>query len=178
MNNSTQFLYKLIFLSVLLSVSALSSVNTPLGYSCSLSFMFSTCFFTARKRSLRRLCFYTCLTCLSFRPQGRRGGGIQACIAGGIPAYLAAGLWGGVVSQHALQVVSQHALQQVSKGGTPSMPCRFPGLHPRGKLRGIWLGGGLQAHTQGGPVEGDLVQAHSQGGVEGDLVQAHTQGGS
>ena len=49
---------------------------------------------TARKRSLRRLCFYTCLSVQ---------GGIPACIAGGIPACLAAGL-GGVVSQHALQV--------------------------------------------------------------------------
>ena len=73
---------------------------------------------------------------------------------------------GGVLSQHALQVVSQHALQQVSGGWYPSMPCRFPGHtwggswgdlaggspgpNPRGKLRGIWPGGSLQAHTQGG----------------------------
>ena len=35
-------------------------------------------------------------------------------------------------------------------GWYPSMPCRFPGPHPGGKLRGLakW-GGGLQAHTQG-----------------------------
>ena len=38
----------------------------------------------------------------------------------------------------------------------PSMPCRSPGLHPRGKLRGLaW--GGLQAHTQEG------LQAHTWG---------------
>ena len=34
------------------------------------------------------------------------------------------------------------------RGWYPSMPCRFPGPHPRGKLRGL-AGGGLQAHTQG-----------------------------
>ena len=71
-----------------------------------------------------------------------------------------------VVSQHALQVVSQHALQQVSRGSYPSMPCRFPSPHPRGKLRSLARGisrptpkgevegsglGGLQAHTQGSP---------------------------
>ena len=60
---------------------------------------------------------------------------------------------GGVLSQHALQVVPQHALQQVSRGGGS------PGPHPRVKLRGIW-----SRLTEGGEVEGDLVQAHSQGG--------------
>ena len=40
--------------------------------------------FTARKRSLRRLCLYRCLSV-------HRGGGIPACIAGGIPACLAEG---------------------------------------------------------------------------------------
>ena len=96
---------------------------------------------TARKRSLRRLCFYTCL---SFCPQV---GGYPsmhcrwgaACIAGGgIPACLAAG-----------------------PGGYPSMPCRFLGPHPRGKFRGIWSGGCLQAHTQGG------LQAHTLGVSQG-----------
>ena len=53
-----------------------------------------------------------------------------------------------MVSQHALQVVSQHALQQ---GGLyPNMPCRFPGPHPGGKLRGLVGEGCLQAHTWGG----------------------------
>ena len=48
----------------------------------------------------------------------------------------------------------------------------------------------VQAHTQGGEVKGDLIQAHTQGEVgrfssrptpkgevKGDLIQAHTQGG-
>ena len=54
----------------------------------------------------------------------------------------------GAVSQHTLQVVSQHALQW--GGWCPSMPCRFPGPHPEGKLKGLAWGRGLQAHTQGG----------------------------
>ena len=91
--------------------------------------------------------------------------------------------WGGGVSQHALQVVSQHSLQQVSREGGlyPSMPCRFPGPHPGGKLRGLvrarspgphprgklrglaW--GGLQAHTGGSPGPRLVgLQAHTQGG--------------
>ena len=78
--------------------------------------------FTARKRTLRRLCFYTCLSVILFK--------------------------GGVLSQHALQVLSQHALQQVSRGGV-SMPTpngevwggSGPGPQPRGKLREIWPGG-------------------------------------
>ena len=55
---------------------------------------------------------------------------------------------GGLVSQHALQVVSKHALQQVSREGYPSMPCRFPGPHPGGKLRG--LARGVSRPTPGG----------------------------
>ena len=46
-------------------------------------------------------------------------------------------------------------------GWYPSMPCRFPGPHPRGKFSGIW---------SRPTAEGDLVQAHSQGEVEGDLL--------
>ena len=80
------------------------------------------------------------------------GGAIPACIAGCIPAYLAAGLGGG--------------------GWYPSMPCRFPGPQPRGKLRGIW-----SRPTAKGEVEGDLVQAHTQGGVEGDLARGSALGG-
>ena len=45
---------------------------------------------TARKRSLGRLCFYTCLSVILFTG----GGGIPAYIAGGIPACLVAILWG------------------------------------------------------------------------------------
>ena len=75
---------------------------------------------------------------------------------------------GVVVSQHALQVVSQHALQQVFRGGEyPSMPCKFPGPHPGGKLKGIW------------PVGGGYPGLHPRGQLraiwQGDL-QAHTWG--
>ena len=68
----------------------------------------------------------------------------------------------GVLSQHALQVVSQHALQQVSGVVVSQHALQVSRPMPKGKFRGIWLGG-LQAHTQGGSW-GDLVQAHSQGG--------------
>ena len=40
-----------------------------------ISFTFMHVFFTARKRSLRRLCFYRCVSV-------HRGGGIPACLAG------------------------------------------------------------------------------------------------
>ena len=78
---------------------------------------------TACKRSLQRLCFYTCL---SFCPQG---------------------WW--YPSMHCRWYPSMPWSR--SQGGYPSIPCRFLGPHPGGKLRGIWPGrGGLQAHTQGG----------------------------
>ena len=108
---------------------------------------------TARNEVGARLYFHRRLW---FCSQGW-GGVIPACIAGGIPACLAAGLWGWYLS----------------------MPCRFPGPHPRGKfggsgpgpqprrkLRGIW-----SKPTAKGEVEGDLVQAHTQGEVEGDLAR-------
>ena len=111
---------------------------------------------TARKRSLRRLCFYRCV-CHSVHMGG--GGAIPACITGGIPACLAAGLWGeGVVSEHALQVsrpTPKGKFRGIWLGGSP-------GPHPRGKLRGIW-----SRPTAKGEIEGDLVQAHSQGGSLG-----------
>ena len=111
-------------------------------------------FITARKRTLWRLCFYTCL---SFCPQG------------------------GVVSQHALQVVSQHALQHFSGGWYPSMPCRWypsmpcsrspggsPGPHQEGSW-GVWPGGGLHTHTRGG------LRAHTQG-VSSPPVDGYCRG--
>ena len=54
-------------------------------------------------------------------------------------------------------VVSQHALQVSRRGWYPSMTCRSPGPHPRGKLRGMTLGG-LQAHTWEG-VPGQTTPA-------------------
>ena len=78
---------------------------------------------------------------------------------------------GELLSQHALQMVSQHALQQVLGGRWyPSMPCMFPGPHPRGKFRGIW-----SRPTAKGEVEGIWSRPTAKGEVEGDLVQAHTQ---
>ena len=94
---------------------------------------------TARKRNLRRLCFYTCL---SFCSQGRCG--IPACIAGGIPACLAAGGW------------------------YPSIPCRFPGPHPGGKLRGLAWGGVSRPTPEGGvsrPTWGRSPGPHLGSGV-------------
>ena len=93
--------------------------------------------FTARKRILRRLCFYTCVSV-------HRGlGGIPACIAGGISACLAAGLRGrGVVSQHALQV---------------SRPT------PRGELRGL-ARGVVSRPTPKGEVEGSGLGGLLPGG--------------
>ena len=94
------------------------------------------------------------------------GGGIPACIAAGIPAYLAVG-----------------------GGWYPSMPCRFPGSHTGGKLRGlargdlqghnqegswgVWPGGSPGPHGGGSPgPHGGGLQAHMGGGL-----QAHTRGG-
>ena len=59
--------------------------------------------FTARKQSLRRLCFTP--VCQLF------------CSEGG--------------------VVSQHGLAGIQRGWYLSMPCRSPGPHPGGKLRGL-----------------------------------------
>ena len=70
---------------------------------------------------LRRLCFYRCVS-----------------------------VHGGVLSQHALQVVFPACLAAGLQGGRyPSMPCRFPGPHPREKFRGICLGGSPGPHPRG-----------------------------
>ena len=81
--------------------------------------------FTARKRSLRRLCFYTWLG----------GGGLHAHTWGGPPGPHPGGL-----QAHTQGVcVSEHALRQD--------PLSRP--TPQGKLRGL-ARGGLQAHSRGG----------------------------
>ena len=91
--------------------------------------------FTARKRILRRLCFYTCLSVILF------GGG-----GGGIPACLAAGLWGGwgLYPQHALQV--SRPTPKGKRGGSGKGGLQ---AHTQGGSWGVWPGG-LQAHTLGG----------------------------
>ena len=69
-------------------------------------------------------------------------------------------------------MVSQHALQQVSRSGWyPSMPCRFPGPCPGGKLRG--LARGVSKPTPKGEVEGSGlgVSRPTPGGL-----QTHTWG--
>ena len=108
---------------------------------------FAEFIFTARKWSLRRLCFYTCLSVILFT--------------------------GGAVSHHTFQVVSQHALQQVSGGGVVSQHAlQVSRPTPRGEVEGSGQGG-LQAHTQGEVKESGLggLQAYIQG-----CLQAHTQG--
>ena len=59
---------------------------------------------------------------------------------------------GWMVSQHALQVSIPACLAAGlrRRGWYLSMPCRFPGPHPRGKLRSL-ARGGLKAHTWGSP---------------------------
>ena len=96
--------------------------------------------FSARKRSLRRLCFYTCLSV------HRRRGGIPACPAGGIPACLA-GIQKGVggVSKHALHL---------------SRPT------PRGEPEGSGWWGGVSRPTPGGKLSG-LAWATPRGGLRG-----------
>ena len=87
-------------------------------------------FITARKLSLRRLCFYTCLSVILF----------TFCV---ILCLLPGGAWSQGVS---------------ASGGVPA-PGGPTGPHPRGKLRGIWSrptckgafeGDLVQAHTQEG----------------------------
>ena len=63
------------------------------------------------------------------------------------------------------------------------MPCRFPGPHPGGKLRGIWPGGSPGPQPRGklrGIWPEGVSRPTTQGEVEGDLtwrgLQAHTQG--
>ena len=79
-------------------------------------------FFTACKRSLRRLCFYRCLSV--------HGGGGGVVSQHALQVVSQHALQQGEVSQHALQVVSQHALQQ---GGGSTGP------HPGGSW-GVWPG--------------------------------------
>ena len=68
---------------------------------------------------------------------------------GAIPACLAAGLGG---------------------GWYPSMPCRFPGPHPRGKFRGIWPGGGSPGPHPRGNLRGIWSMPTPKGELEGDLA--------
>ena len=105
--------------------------------------------FTARKRSLRRLCK---------RAGVWSWGGGGACSGGsglgGVPARGGSGPCGGACS-----LGGGHPSPQ-PRGG--SLGGSGPGPQPRAKLRGIW-----SKPTAKGEIEGDLVQAHSQGGSWG-----------
>ena len=151
--------------------------------------------------NLRRLCFHRCLSVHS------GGGGVcqgdptpvRYCAAGTHPAGMHS--WYRLQTKFAkvmfLRVsvilftgggVSQHALQ-VSRGWYPSMPCRSPGPHPMGKLRGLaWgvsrptprgkfrgLAWGVSRPTPRGEVEGSGLGRGSPGPHMRGL-QAHTQG--
>ena len=96
--------------------------------------------FTARKQSLRRLCFYMCLSVLS----------CLSCLAGGIPGCLA-------------------GLQGMGGVCIPACLAGFQ-AHTQGGAWGVWLGGGLQAHTQGeveGSGLGGVSRPTPRGEVEG-----------
>ena len=106
---------------------------------------------TACKRSLWRLCFYTCVSVILFT--------------------------GRVVSQHALQVSRPTPRGKVEE----DLARGSPGPHPRGKLRGIWPGGwspgphprgGLQAHTQG-EVSRPTPEGRSRGPCPGGYPSMH-----
>ena len=86
-------------------------------------------FVTARKWSLRRLCFNTCLSVILFM------GGIPTCTADGIPACLAAGLGGGGIPA----CLAGFQAHTQGGGSWEVWPEGSPGPHP----------GGLQAHTWG-----------------------------
>ena len=117
-------------------------------------------FITARNEVGARLCFYMCLW---FCSQG-----------------------GQYPSMHCRWYPSMPCSRSLKgRGWYPSMPCTFPGPHPGGKLRGIWLVGGVSRPTPKGEVERDLarrgLQAHTQGGSWGGSsqggLQAHTRAG-
>ena len=99
-----------------------------------------TSLITARKRSLRRLCFHRCVSV-------HRGVCLSACWD---TTPLAKETSQGAPCQGDL------LLRRPPCQGYP------PGPHPRGKLRGDQI----QAHTQGGNWR-DQIQAHIQGGNSG-----------
>ena len=99
-------------------------------------------FVTACKRSLRRLCFYTCLPVILFT------GGLYPSMH--YKWYPNMPCRSGVVSQHTLQVGGGGIPACLAGRGWwyPSMPCRSSGPHLGGSC-GVWPGGvsSFQAHT-------------------------------
>ena len=86
-------------------------------------------------------------------------------------------------SMHCRWYPSMHCSR--SRGGLwyPSMPCRFPGPHPRGKLRGIRPGGSPGPHPRGksrGSGLGGSPDPRPRGKLTGiwqGCLQTHTWGG-
>ena len=111
-----------------------------------------SCIFTARKRSLRRLCFYTCLSVILFTGGRAWPGGVRArgghacprgCVSGG-PAWPWGGMHGG---GHAWGVFMArgcmswgHACLGGMHGQGACMPCMPPGLILRDTVS-QWAGG-------------------------------------
>ena len=113
--------------------------------------------FTSRKRSLRRLCFYTCLSVILFTVGRGWYPSMHCRWYPSIPCRSPRG----VVSCHALQVsrpTPKGNFRGLAWGG-------FPGPHPGGEVEGSGLGV-LQAHTQGrspGPHPGGSPGPHPGG---------------
>ena len=111
---------------------------------------------TARKRSLRRLCFYRCLSV--------HGGGAWRPPLAGRPPGKETPLarrppWQGDPLARK-PPAGRPPGKETPLPGRPPLPRRPPpGPHPRGKLRGI-----RSRPTPKGEIEGDQIQAHTQGG--------------
>ena len=116
---------------------------------------------TVRKRSLRRLYFYRCVSV-------HKGGGLPQCLL------------------EDLLPGRPPTRETPCQGDSPCHgnpppprrpPCQVdpppPGPHPRGKLRGI-----RSRPTPKGEIEGIRSRPTPKGEIQGDQIQAHTQGGN
>ena len=137
---------------------------------------------TAHKRSLRRLCLYTCL---SFCPQ--RGGVCPSACWDAHPPGPEAGIPLGAVhaGKYGQQVGSTHPTgmhscycpqkQNLGQGNIFAPVCHS--VH----RRGVWFRGCLiqgVSVPRGGLVPVGASKPTPKGKIEGDQVQAHTQGGN
>ena len=92
-----------------------------------------SCIFTAPKRSLRRLCFYTCLSVIVFT-----GGGCVCMAGGGVRAWGGACIPKGMCVWRGLHGCEGHAWQQACLGGHAC-----PGVHVWGACMAggcVWPG--------------------------------------
>ena len=121
---------------------------------------------TARKRSLRRLCFYRCLSVHS-------GGGSASVHAGRPPCQ----------GDPPEPLARETPLQGVTPARETPLPerppCQGDPLPPSRPIpKGEIEGDQVQAHTQGGNWGGSDPGQHPRGKLRGDQIQAHTQGGN